>query len=278
MSERYPSESALHTYNAIITMPLSRTQLAALLIALHESAGCRPPPMSVAWAMCARGRLRALKQLRRIPAFGRRRQTRLRKVFAAPDFHQHLTSQLQVITAQAPDIPEHPPLPNLNLAHPFGEAAWFEPVVARLLGQDGRLLYGRARGLRGFGFCRQIIHYQQAATRPPPLTGIIIGAGYVGLEVALAWARAGTVVVLINKQTELLAGYDAAAVVEVRTLLEAAGVQLMLGTDATGWQSHGDSLTVTIVTGYNMAVVSAEVLLVAAGIIYPKPRSGRAPK
>ena len=134
VSERYPSESALHTYNAIITMPLSRTQLAALLIALHESAGCRPPPMSVAWAMCARGRLRALKQLRRIPAFGRRRQTRLRKVFAAPDFHQHLTSQLQVITAQAPDIPEHPPLPNLNLAHPFGEAAWFEPVVARLLG------------------------------------------------------------------------------------------------------------------------------------------------
>ena len=223
-------------------------------------------------ALCARGRLRALRDLRAIPGFGRRHQTRLRQAFADPGLSGHLTAALESLTHRPAAIPEVVEV----IAHPFGETAWFPPTVARLLGQDGRLLYGQPRPLPGFGFCAEIIGFAQAAILPAPRRGVVIGGGYVGVEVALAWAEAGAAVALLTDQEALLIGYEAEAVVAVLARLAAAGVAVWPQTRALRWQQVGAGVEVVVQPAEGGEVVlPAERVLVAVGLIYPRQRSGR---
>jgi len=268
--DHYTTATALHAYNTIISLPISIGQRAWLLRALHEALDRPPPPPALASALCARGRIRRFRQLRQIPSFGRRRHAVLRRVFAAPALNQHLSALLAVLT-------DHPPaqseLDTFQPAHPFGEAAAFPPVVARLLGQDGRLLYGRARPLDGFGFCKHILDYQ-SAVQQVPASVVVIGAGYVGVELALAWGRAGSAVTVLSSHQVLLVGYPAPVVAEIRRLLLAAGVRLILGVQAERWQRAGGGVAVTVRTADGPVVLHAARILVAAGIVYPRPPSG----
>ena len=245
-------------------------QRAWLLRALHEALNRPPPPPALAVALCARGRVRRFRQLRQLPSFGRRRHAILRRVFADPALNQHLSSLLAVLTECAPAVAD---LDCFQPPHPFGSAATFPPVIARLLGQDGRLLYGRARPLSGFGFCEHILDYR-AALKQVPSSVIVIGAGYVGVELALAWGRAGSTVTVLSSRSVLLMGYPDAAVAEVRRLLERAGVCLHLGVQAQRWQRHGSGVAVIARRADGPVVFEAARILVAAGIIYPRPPSG----
>lgn len=191
-------------------------------------------------------------------------------MFADPALNQHLVALLMVLTKQPP---ARPSLETFQPAHPFGQAADFPPVVARLLGQDGRLLYGRARSLDGFGFCKYILDYRSAIAEVPA-SAVVIGAGYVGVELALAWGRSGSAVTLLSSHPALLTGYPAAAAAEARRLLESAGVRLLLGGRAERWQRAGDGVAVTARMASGPVVLHAARILVATGIIYPRPPSG----
>ena len=191
-------------------------------------------------------------------------------MFSDPALNHHLSALLAVLT-------EHPSA-QLSLevstpVHPFGEAASFPPVVARLLGQDGRLLYGRAVPLSGFGFCTYILDYRAALREVPPSV-VVIGAGYVGVELALAWARAGSTVTVLDSRPTLLVGYPDAAVAEVRQRLEEAGARLLLGGQAERWQRDGDGVAVSVRAASGPMILRAARILVAVGIIYPRPPSG----
>ena len=191
-------------------------------------------------------------------------------MFSDPALNHHLSALLAVLT-------EHPlAQPSLEagqLAHPFGETAPFPPVVARLLGQDGRLLYGRAVPLKEFGFCKYILDYR-AALQQTPASAVVIGAGYVGAELALAWGRAGSTVTVLNSRPALLVGYPDEAVAEVRQRLEEAGVRLLLGGQAERWQRDGDGVAVSVRAASGPMILRAARILVAVGIIYPRPPSG----
>ena len=146
-------------------------------------------------------------------------------------------------------------------------------MIARLLGQDGRLLYGRARPLDGFGFCEHILDYRAALTQVPASV-VVVGAGYVGVELALAWGRSGSAVTVLSSHPALLVGYPEAAVAEVRRLLEDAGVCLHLGVQAQRWQRREAGVAVIAGTEDGPVVFEAARILVAAGIVYPRPPSG----
>ena len=258
---------ALHAYNTIVSLPLSRAERAWLLCALHEALGYRPPPPALAAALCAHGRTRTFRKLRHLPGFGRRRHAALRRVFADPSLNLHLVALLTTLTRNPPAEVDVEYVP----AHPFGEDAPFPPVIARLLEQDGRLLYGRARSLPGFSFCSHILDFREATEQTPSPEAVIIGGGYVGCELALYWGRAGSRVTLLHNQPALLVGYPEAAVAEVVRLLEAVGVVLLLDAHAERWQRDGAGVVVEVKTADGHVALRADRILVAVGLIYPGP-------
>ncbi|MFT4978809.1 MAG: hypothetical protein ACI8S6_004719 [Myxococcota bacterium] len=266
MTRRTP-DVELHAYNAIIAMPLPPVELRWLLQQLHAAAGQPAPSLAVLDAQIFAGPMRRLRLLRRLPHFGRRCQRRLRAALSAPELSQTLASSLLALTQTEMVIPDAPPLP-----HPLGKTATFPPLVARALGQEGGLVYGRPRALPRFPFNHQIVHFRDAVVRPPPPTGLIIGAGYIGVEIALAWARAGSSVTLIDQRTELLYGYESEQVATVRALLEEAGVRIWLGVDAAGWRQHGDQLAVAGTRQGRPVLLTADLVLVAVGVIFSHTR------
>ncbi|MEL6342521.1 MAG: FAD-dependent oxidoreductase [Myxococcota bacterium] len=247
--------------------PLPADARGRLLIALHRACDVPSPRPRVAAAVGARGMIRAFRDLREIKGFGRRCQTRLRKTFSHPDLARHLAAALQAMTHNAPQArpPDKP-------FHPFGEDVWFPPVVSHALKQAERRVYGRPRSLDGFAFSEHIIHFLQASRLPAPRQGVIIGGGYVGVEVAVAWGRAGAQVTLLDNRPKLLDGFDPDGVEVVKTMLDDAGVDVRLNTTAKRWLRHGAQIAIVTDKG---DALPADRVLVAVGIIYPQQRPGR---
>ena len=69
---------------------------------------------------------------------------------------------------------------------------------------------------------------------PPSM--VVIGAGYIGLELGMAYARLGTQVTMIEAEGNILPAWDNALTTPVRRSLEALGVELLLNTRV----EHGD--------------------------------------
>ena len=64
---------------------------------------------------------------------------------------------------------------------------------------------------------------------------VVIGAGYIGLELGSAFRKFGCEVTVVEAQDRILPLYDEALTKPVRTWLEKAGVTLHLSAKATGW-------------------------------------------
>lgn len=266
---RSTPEPALHAYNALISIALPADDRAWLLAELYAAAQRPPPPPSVLAAMVARGPVRTLRALR-LPGFGRRRRAHLRTAFSHPGLATTLAERLQQLTQQPLVVPDNPPLP-----HPFGAEADFPPRVARVLGQEGGLVYGDARPIPGFPFNDHIIGFREAVRRPPPPVGLIIGAGYIGVEMAVAWGMAGSDVILLERRPEILAGYSPEQIQVVRALLDAAGVRFRLGAAASGWRRSGGRIVVAGTWAQGRFLLTADLLVLAVGLDYSKPNAMR---
>lgn len=67
----------------------------------------------------------------------------------------------------------------------------------------------------------------------------VIGAGYIGLEMAEALRRRGLDVVLVDRSAALLGRLDADLAAELEPALAAAGVRWKPGTEVQGWEGDG---------------------------------------
>lgn len=99
-------------------------------------------------------------------------------------------------------------------------------------------------------------------TRSVPPELIVLGGGAVGAEMAQAWSSLGSRVTLIEALDRLLARDEPFAGELVTNGLREAGVELHLGTKATGVQRDGERVTVTLQTGESL---TGSHLLVAIG-------------
>ena len=68
-----------------------------------------------------------------------------------------------------------------------------------------------------------------------PDTLAVIGAGYIGLELGMAYAKLGTTVSIVEREDRILPIYDEALTKPVLARLNALGVDLHLNTDAIGF-------------------------------------------
>ena len=78
---------------------------------------------------------------------------------------------------------------------------------------------------------------------------VIVGAGFIGLELAENFVRRGVATTLVELQDQVLPPLDREMTAEVVSELSKHGVQLLLGESADAFERAGDGLTVKLKSG-----------------------------
>lgn len=82
-----------------------------------------------------------------------------------------------------------------------------------------------------------------------PATLAVIGAGYIGLEMGLVWARLGSKVIVLEYLDRILPGMDAELAKEAQKLFRRQGLDFRLGTKVTAARCRGEGCVVEIEGG-----------------------------
>jgi len=97
---------------------------------------------------------------------------------------------------------------------------------------------------------------------------VILGAGYVGLEMAQAYRRFGSKVTVIGSEARIMSREDPDVADEIQRILSDEGVEFLLGTEVLAVQGRsGDKVAITLRTASGEAQLDASDLLVATGRI-----------
>jgi dihydrolipoamide dehydrogenase len=88
---------------------------------------------------------------------------------------------------------------------------------------------------------------------------VVVGAGYIGLELGTAFAKLGAAVTILEAEDRILPAYDADLVRPVARRLKALGVEVLTSTRASGLSGSGDAVLV------GARAIPADRILVASG-------------
>ena len=89
----------------------------------------------------------------------------------------------------------------------------------------------------------------------------IIGAGYIGMELGIAFAKLGSSVSIVEMAETILPGFDAELRGPVEKQLKALGVDLYLGAKAQGFDAKTNQLNVEQSSGKEVKIKSNKVLV-----------------
>lgn len=90
---------------------------------------------------------------------------------------------------------------------------------------------------------------------------VVVGGGYIGLELGTAYAKLGSRVTIVEALDAIGGGFDADLVKVVGGRLEALGVEVLTGARASGMEDDG----LRVEHGGDTRVLPADVVLVAVG-------------
>lgn len=94
---------------------------------------------------------------------------------------------------------------------------------------------------------------------------VVIGGGYIGLEMGGMFAKLGSEVTVVEMQPSVLFGFDKDAVKVVARKLKKAGVTTLLKTAAKGWEVTDDGIAVHVETPKGDQTIAADKVLVTVG-------------
>ena len=96
---------------------------------------------------------------------------------------------------------------------------------------------------------------------------VVIGGGYIGLELGTVWRRLGSEVTVVEYLDRLVPGMDGEIGKTFQRVLGKQGVRFQLGTKVTGVAESGDALAVSIepASGGETSTLDADIVLVAIG-------------
>src|SRR3569623_302203 len=99
-----------------------------------------------------------------------------------------------------------------------------------------------------------------------PQRMVVIGGGYIGLELGMVSAKFGTKVTVVEALPRVLAAMDKDCVGVVERKLRKMGIEVMANTKAKSWEDKGDRavLTVELQAG-KTATIDADKILVSVG-------------
>jgi dihydrolipoamide dehydrogenase len=99
---------------------------------------------------------------------------------------------------------------------------------------------------------------------------VVVGAGYIGLELGTAYRKLGAEVTVVEAAERILPAYDAELTKPVAASLKRLGIDLRLNSSVLGLNAAGDGVRVQQANGEEI-VLSADRVLVAVG---RRPRAG----
>jgi dihydrolipoamide dehydrogenase len=96
---------------------------------------------------------------------------------------------------------------------------------------------------------------------------VVIGAGYIGLEMGSVWSRLGAEVMVVEFLPRITPGMDLEIATQFQRILTRQGVKFMLGTKVTSAKpgKSGVALTLEAAQGGDKQTLEADVTLVAIG-------------
>ncbi|WP_128477023.1 dihydrolipoyl dehydrogenase [Halorussus pelagicus] len=107
---------------------------------------------------------------------------------------------------------------------------------------------------------------QALALEDVPESLVIVGAGYIGMELAGVFAKLGTDVTVVEMLDSVLPGYEDDLARPVKKRAEELGIDFYFGEAASGWEESGDGITVTTENeDGEISEFGAEKVLVAVG-------------
>jgi dihydrolipoamide dehydrogenase len=99
-----------------------------------------------------------------------------------------------------------------------------------------------------------------------PKSLVVIGGGYIGLEIGGMFANFGTKVTVVEAQKTLLQGLaDPDCVQVVQRRLKKNGIEFMMEAKAKGWAKSGSGVEVTVEVGGKEQKIKADKVIVTVG-------------
>jgi dihydrolipoamide dehydrogenase len=160
-----------------------------------------------------------------------------------------------------------------------GEATFVSPRELDVKKKDGSVVRIEAKSvvvatgsrpvqIPGFAFDgkRVIDSTGGLALAQIPKRMVVVGGGYIGLELGTVYAKLGTKVTVLEALPSLLSGMDPECVAVVARKLKKLGVEVMTNAKAKGWEEKKDRAVVTVeLQGGQTATLDADVILVTVG-------------
>lgn len=115
---------------------------------------------------------------------------------------------------------------------------------------------------------KQIVSSTGALTLPKvPKKMVVIGGGYIGLEMGAVWSRLGAEVTVIEFLDKILPGMDEEVSKEMLKILKKQGMKFKLGTKVTGAKTSktGVALSLEPASGGDTEKLKSDVVLVSVG-------------
>jgi dihydrolipoamide dehydrogenase len=103
------------------------------------------------------------------------------------------------------------------------------------------------------------------AFRQVPARLLVVGAGYIGLEIGTLYAKLGSKVTVVEALPTILSGTDPELSQVVARKLKKLGVEVLLGAKAKAWTEKGDRAVVTVDAAGNEVQIDADRILVSVG-------------
>ena len=90
---------------------------------------------------------------------------------------------------------------------------------------------------------------------------VVVGGGYIGLELGFAYRKMGSTVSVVEALGRILPQYDTDLTRPVRKSLDSHGIAVMLGTKALGLTDNGDGLRIETAGGEAPAIAADKILV-----------------
>jgi len=104
------------------------------------------------------------------------------------------------------------------------------------------------------------------ALKSVPKRLLVVGAGYIGLELGSVWRRLGSDVTVVEFLDRITPGLDGEVAKQFQRILQRQGMRFLLSTKVTGTEKTGDGLRTTVESADGkQQVLEADVVLVAIG-------------
>ncbi|MBW0003824.1 MAG: dihydrolipoyl dehydrogenase [Hyphomicrobiales bacterium] len=108
---------------------------------------------------------------------------------------------------------------------------------------------------------RVISSTEALALTQVPRNLVVVGAGYIGLELGTAFAKLGAKVTVVEAQSRILPQYDGELTRPVGKRLRELGIEVMLDAKAKGLDDKGEALSVEAADGRKRSLAADKILV-----------------